>query len=137
MTNSSNGEGIFKDLLETLLHNSYTPIEWEGYTPYNKLSPRPPLERHKRVVIAQAILERYVGRYVIPPNVTLTIHREGDHLSIQENDEPKQDLLPESEIDFYSSASDDTCTFQLDSQGKVAALILHADGKDLPVKRVD
>jgi len=42
MTNSSNGEGIFKELLETLLRNTYTPIEWEGYTPYDKLPPRPP-----------------------------------------------------------------------------------------------
>jgi CubicO group peptidase (beta-lactamase class C family) len=37
MTNSSNGEGIFKELLETLLKNTYTPIEWEGYTPYNQM----------------------------------------------------------------------------------------------------
>jgi CubicO group peptidase (beta-lactamase class C family) len=35
MTNSSNGEGIYKGLLETLLRNIYTPIEWEGFTPYN------------------------------------------------------------------------------------------------------
>jgi CubicO group peptidase (beta-lactamase class C family) len=35
MTNSSNGEGIFKELLETLLQNKYTPIEWEGFAPYD------------------------------------------------------------------------------------------------------
>jgi len=35
MTNSSNGEGIYKELLETLLRNTYTPIEWENFTPYN------------------------------------------------------------------------------------------------------
>jgi CubicO group peptidase (beta-lactamase class C family) len=35
MTNSENGEGIYKELLETLLKNSYTPIEWERFTPYN------------------------------------------------------------------------------------------------------
>ncbi len=35
MTNSSNGEGIYKELLETLLKNTYTPIEWEGFTPYH------------------------------------------------------------------------------------------------------
>lgn len=35
MTNSSNGEGIYKELLETLLKNTYTPIVWEGFTPYN------------------------------------------------------------------------------------------------------
>jgi CubicO group peptidase (beta-lactamase class C family) len=35
MTNSSNGEGIYKELLETLLKNTYTPIEWENFSPYN------------------------------------------------------------------------------------------------------
>jgi CubicO group peptidase (beta-lactamase class C family) len=35
MTNSSKGEGIYKELLETLLKNTYTPIEWENFTPYN------------------------------------------------------------------------------------------------------
>jgi CubicO group peptidase (beta-lactamase class C family) len=33
MTNSGNGEGIYKELLETLLKNPYTPIDWEGFTP--------------------------------------------------------------------------------------------------------
>jgi CubicO group peptidase (beta-lactamase class C family) len=42
MTNSSNGEGIFKELLESLLRNTFTPIEWEGFTPYEQLSPRRP-----------------------------------------------------------------------------------------------
>lgn len=36
MTNSSNGESIYKELLETLQKNTYTPIEWEGFTPYNQ-----------------------------------------------------------------------------------------------------
>ena len=35
MTNSSNGEGIYKELLETLLRNTFTPIEWEEFVPYN------------------------------------------------------------------------------------------------------
>ena len=35
MTNSENGEGIHKELLETLLKNTYTPIEWERFTPYD------------------------------------------------------------------------------------------------------
>jgi len=45
MTNSSNSEGIYKDLLETLLRNTFTPIEWEGFTPYNQLPPRLPLKK--------------------------------------------------------------------------------------------
>ena len=42
MTNSSNGEGIFQPLLISLLRNPYTPIEWEGFTPYDRLPARPP-----------------------------------------------------------------------------------------------
>jgi CubicO group peptidase (beta-lactamase class C family) len=45
MTNSGNGEGIFKELLETLLKDTFTPIEWEGYTPYDKLPPREALKQ--------------------------------------------------------------------------------------------
>lgn len=36
MTNSSNGEGIYKELLETLLRNIYTPLEWERFTACNQ-----------------------------------------------------------------------------------------------------
>ncbi len=33
MTNSANGEGIYKDLLEVLLKNTFTPIEWRASHP--------------------------------------------------------------------------------------------------------
>lgn len=35
MTNSDNGESIFKELLETAIGDKYTPWEWENYIPYN------------------------------------------------------------------------------------------------------
>lgn len=37
MTNSANGESIFKPLIERLLGDTAFPFEWEGYTPYDKL----------------------------------------------------------------------------------------------------
>lgn len=135
MTNSSNGEGIYKALLETLQKNTFTPIEWEGFTPYDKLPPRPPLKEHRVVSVPAAVLDLYVGRYG-EPNVVLTVRREGDHLSLQENGEPKQDIFPESQSDFFSKVSDDEVTFQFDSQTHAITMILHANGKDIPVKRL-
>lgn len=137
MSNSGNGEGIFKELLETLLKNTYTPIEWESYTSYDKLPPRPALKQHKQVIVDARILDRYVGRYGTPPDMILTIRHEGDHLSVQENDEPKQDLLPESETDFFSTTADDVFTFENDSQGHVTSMILHTGGKNIPIKRIE
>jgi CubicO group peptidase (beta-lactamase class C family) len=36
MTNSDNGESIFKELLETLIGDTFTPWQWERYIPYNQ-----------------------------------------------------------------------------------------------------
>jgi len=138
MANSSNGEGIFKELIETLLRNTFTPIEWEGYTPYDKLPPRPPLTQHKEVTIDPATLDGLVGRYVFSPDIILVITRgSGTHLFVQENSEPRQELVPEADKKFFSTTADDEYTFEVDSAGRATRMILHTDGKDIPIKRAD
>lgn len=137
MTNSSNGEGIFKEMLETLLRNTYTPIEWERYTPYDKLPPRPPLKQHKEVKVDGKVLDSYVGRYRVAPDIVLVITRgTGSHLFVQENDEPKQELAPTSDRDFFSTTADDEYTFEMDGSGRVTQMVLHTDGRDIAIKRV-
>jgi CubicO group peptidase (beta-lactamase class C family) len=136
MTNSSNGEGIYKDLLESLLKNPYTPIEWEGFTPYDNLPPRPALKQHKVIVVNAKVLEGYVGRYGLPPNIVLTITRSGDHLAVQENDEPVQQLLAEGPRAFFSETADDEYTFEVDAQGRATVMTLHTDGRNIPTKRI-
>ena len=39
MTNSENGNSIFKELLEVAIADMYTPWEWENYIPYDKNDP--------------------------------------------------------------------------------------------------
>jgi CubicO group peptidase (beta-lactamase class C family) len=39
MTNSDNGEKIFKDLLEKVIGDTFTPWEWERYVPYYLIKP--------------------------------------------------------------------------------------------------
>jgi CubicO group peptidase (beta-lactamase class C family) len=134
MTNSSNGEGMYKELLESLQKNTFTPIEWEGFTPYNQMPPRKPLKVRKETVVDSKILQRYVGRYGVPPDLILVIRREGDHLSIQENDEPKQELYAASETVFFSKLADDEFTFELDASGRVTQIVLRTDGKEIPIK---
>lgn len=35
MYNNSNGEGIFKELLEIVIGDSWMPWYWENFIPYN------------------------------------------------------------------------------------------------------
>jgi CubicO group peptidase (beta-lactamase class C family) len=137
MTNSSNGEGIYKELLETLLHNTYTPIEWEQFTPYNQLPSRPPLPKHNEIALDPKLLDKYVGCYRFSADIVLAITREGDKLFVQENDEPKQELGAEGERQFFSRSADDVYSFEVDSAGHVTTMILHTGGKNLPMQRIE
>jgi hypothetical protein len=46
----------------------------------------------------------------VPPDPILTIHREGDHLSVQENVEPRQELFAASEEIFSRRRMMSSCS---------------------------
>jgi CubicO group peptidase (beta-lactamase class C family) len=135
MTNSSNGEGIFKPLIDSLLGPTAFPFDWENYTPYNLLPPLPKLKERKPVSLTPSQMERFVGKYKYPPDIVLTVTVEEGHLYIQENDEPKQEFLADSPQNVYSIGSSDEYTF-LPAAGQAQSLILHLEDKDLEFKRV-
>jgi CubicO group peptidase (beta-lactamase class C family) len=136
MTNSSNGEGIFKPLIDSVLGATAFPFDWEGYTPYNLLPPLPKLKEHKKVSLTRAQLDRLVGRYVLTPDEVLLVTVEQGHLFIQENNEPKQEYFAESPQDFYSAVSTDECSFKPADSSPAQVLVLHVDGKNLEFKRL-
>ena len=138
MTNSSNGEGIYKGLLESLLADTFTPIEWEGFTPYDKLPPRKPLPVHHEVTIDSKLLERLTGRYEAAfqgMTIPIVITASGGHLILTEGDEPPGELFAEGELQFFSKTSDDVITFDLDGAGKPVRLVVHTGGREVPVPR--
>jgi CubicO group peptidase (beta-lactamase class C family) len=136
MTNSSNGEGIFKPLAEAFLGETGFPFDWEGYTPYDKLPPLPKLKEHKRVTLTGEQLNRLAGRYALSADIVVTVTTENGHLYVRQNDEEKQELLAESPNDFYSATSTDECSFKPET-GQAQLLVLHLDnGQNPELKRV-
>jgi CubicO group peptidase (beta-lactamase class C family) len=137
LTNSSNGEGIFKPLVESLLGATSFPFDWEGYTPYNLLPPLPKLKEHKRVTLTVDQLNRLAGRYALSADIVLSVTVDNGHLYFQENEEPKQELLPESPNDFYSAMSSDECSFKPADGGPAQVLVLHLEGHDVELRRLN
>jgi CubicO group peptidase (beta-lactamase class C family) len=136
MTNSSNGEGIFKPLAEALLGESDFPFDWDGYTPYDKLPPLPKLMEHKPVNLTTEQLNRVAGRYALSADIVLTVTVENGNLYVRENDEEKQEYFAESPNDFYSATSTDECSFKPET-GPTQVLVLHLDnGQNPELKRV-
>jgi len=136
MTNSSNGEGIFRPLADTLLGKTGFPFDWDSYTPYDKLPPLPRLKEHKQVTLTTEQLNRVVGRYALSAEIVLTVTMENGRLYIRENEEEKQEYLAESPNDFYSATSSDECSFKPET-GPAQVLLLHLDnGRNPELKRV-
>jgi CubicO group peptidase (beta-lactamase class C family) len=136
LTNSSNGESIFKPLIEGLLGATGFPFDWDGFMPYDKLPPLPKLKEHKRVTLTADQLNRFAGKYGLSADIVLTVTVENGRLFIRENDEPKQEYLAESVNDFYSATSTDECSFKPET-GPAQVLVLHLDnGQNPELKRL-
>jgi len=62
--------------------------------------------------------------------------REGDKLMAQATGQPKFQIFPESEREFFLKVVDAQITFETDSTGRATGLILHQNGANMPAKRV-
>ncbi len=97
--------------------------------------PKP--KEHKEISVDPKLFDGYVGSYQLAPNFVLTVTREGDGLFVQATAQPKFQVFPESERDYFYKVVDAQITFVTDNHGKATELILHQNGADLPAKRVE
>jgi len=83
------------------------------------------------------ILDSYVGTYQLTSNFSITISREGDHLFEQATNQPKFEIFPEGEKQFFLKVVDAQITFVTDGAGHATGLVLHQNGTDLPGHRLE
>jgi hypothetical protein len=137
MTNSSNGEGIYQELLETALKNNYTPIEWESFTPYASAAPPATIPAHHEIALAAPQLARFVGSYRTDPTVLLTVTLENEQLFLQENDSNKHQLFAEGDRQFFLKDFDLQLAFELDAEGRASAVTVSLKGRSFHVQRLN
>jgi CubicO group peptidase (beta-lactamase class C family) len=97
---------------------------------------KPPKE-HKEIDVDPKLFDGYVGRYQLAPNFIISVTREGDRLFAQATNQAKLEIFPEGERDFFYKAVDAQITFEIGSQGRASALILHQNGANVPAQRIE
>lgn len=97
----------------------------------------PPVKQHTQLAVDPKLFDSYVGTYQVAGNVIFTITRDGDHLFAQLTGQPKAEIFPEGERDYFYKAVDAQITFVTDSNGRATELILHQNGRDVPAKRFE
>lgn len=94
-------------------------------------------KEHKEVKVNPKLFDGYVGKYQMTPAFILTVTREGDHLFVQATGQPKFEIFPESDRDYFLKVVDAQITFITDAAGRATELVLHQAGLDQHAKRTE
>ena len=82
------------------------------------------------------VYDEYAGRYQLARGVFITVTREGGTLFVQLTGQPRIEVFPESETDFFMRVVDAQITFGRDDAGAVDHLVLHQNGLDQRAPRL-
>ena len=82
------------------------------------------------------LYDAYAGDYELAPNFILTITSEDGKLMGQATGQPKNELYPSTETEFFLKVVDAQITFVKNEQGQVTQLILHQGGLNVPAKKI-
>jgi len=83
------------------------------------------------------IFDAYVGRYQLGPKAIATFSREGDRFMTQINGQPKFEVFPESETNFFLKVVDATITFVKDDKGRVTHVNIKQGSRDTKAQRLE
>lgn len=101
------------------------------------LSPAAPLAAVRVAVMLPAeSLDAYVGDYRLAPGFVLGIRREGGGLVAQATGQGANPIVPSARDEFFFRVVDAQISFVRDVTGRVASLVLHQNGRDLPGPRL-
>jgi cyanophycinase len=92
---------------------------------------------HKEITLPKETLVSYTGVYQMAPSVYMTITVEGEQLISQLSGQGKVPLFARSDGMFFPKVVEAQLEFVKDGDGKVTTLILHQNGADRPMKRLD
>jgi hypothetical protein len=96
-----------------------------------------PQER-RAVQVDSRIYDSYAGQYalVLAPTVIVTITNEDGKLTATAPGQPKTELTPSSETEFFVPGVNAQLKFTKDEKGQVAGLVLNQNGRELQAKKI-
>lgn len=117
--------------------DSPKPLEFHKATKETAWPLPDPNWGHTLASVDARTFDGYVGQYQLTaPHILLSISREGNHLYLQLTGQPRFELFPASEKEYFLRVVRAEVSFNTDGQGAATGLVLHQGGRDIPAKRI-
>jgi serine-type D-Ala-D-Ala carboxypeptidase/endopeptidase len=101
------------------------------------MKPPVPPKEHKEITVDPKLFDGYVGRYQLAPNFIITVTRQEGHLFAQATGQPKFEVFPETDRDYFLKVVAAQVTFETDGEGRATQIVLHQNGVNAPAKRIE
>jgi serine-type D-Ala-D-Ala carboxypeptidase/endopeptidase len=85
----------------------------------------------KEVTVPPEVFDRHVGEYEFGPTAVITISREGTHFYEQLTGQSRFEIFAMNEREYFLKVVDAQITFDVDSQMRTTALVLHQGGREI------
>jgi len=125
MTNSSNGESIFKELVEKL-SGVTIPWKWHGYIPYRET-----------VKLSQEDLQKFVGVYDGRLKAIITLVNGKLKVESPTVGLPKTNIYPQNDHHLFLKIMEADFEFVKGADGKFEKIIADDEGEKYELKKVD
>ncbi|MBN1223059.1 MAG: serine hydrolase [Candidatus Aminicenantes bacterium] len=96
-----------------------------------------PMEEREFLSVDQKILDTYTGKYKLMGELVLNITSEDGKLFVQMADQPKIELLAETETKFLAKGTDYSLTFVPDDKGVVTHLDFGGVGATIKAEKIE
>ncbi len=96
---------------------------------------RPPVTR-TAVSLDPGALDRFAGQYQLAPQVVIAVTRRDARLFVQLTGQPEFEVFAEAPTRFFLKVVDAQITFEVGTQGRADALVLHQNGRDQRAPRL-
>lgn len=123
MTNSDNGVMLINEVLGTIAHE----YAWPDFRPTT----------HTVAKVDPRTFDLVAGSYLIAPDFILTFTRDGNHFFSQGTHQGPVEIFPDNEHQYFSAAVGAVMSFERDSQGQPARLVLHQGNRVIMGTRLD
>jgi CubicO group peptidase (beta-lactamase class C family) len=119
----------FKNINPFSLHREIAEIYlWQEMEPQESFT--------KDTTVSAVIYDDYVGRYEYPGSAVLIVTKEENRLFAQLTGQPRFEIYPRSEKEFFWKVADAQITFVRNEEGRVTHAIHHQGGQEFQVVKI-
>ena len=90
----------------------------------------------KEIALDPSVLDGYVGRYQLTPDIVITVTRQQTRLFAQLTGQPAFEVFASAEREFFYKVVNAQLTFEVDGQARATGVVLHQNGRSPRAPRI-